>query len=64
MLGTPTIGVYADDRFLAPHLFVARHAYRLMGAGLFTTMDLGAVDALDLIPGLAATTAPRARTVQ
>lgn len=64
MLGTPTIGVYADDRFLAPHLFVARHAYRLMGAGLFTTMDLGAVDALDLIPDLAATTAPRARTVQ
>ena len=64
MLGTPTIGVYADDRFLAPHLFVARHAYRLMNAGLFTTLDLGVVDTFDLIPELAATTLPQARTVQ
>jgi hypothetical protein len=63
MLGTPTIGVYADDRFLAPHLFVAKHAYRLMGASLFTTMDLGAVGALELIPEMAAAAA-RPRTVQ
>jgi hypothetical protein len=63
MLGTPTVGVYADDRFLAPHLFVARHAYRLMGAGMFSTMDLGVMDALDLLPGPAAAPA-RARTVQ
>ena len=64
MLGTPTIGVYADDRFLAPHLFVARHAYRLMNAALFTTIDLAAVDALDLVPELAAATAQHGRTVQ
>jgi hypothetical protein len=63
MLGTPAIGVYADDRFLAPHLFVARHAYRLMGASQFTTMDLGAAGALDLIPEMAAAAAPP-RTVQ
>lgn len=48
MLGTPTVGVYADDRFLAPHLFVARHAYRLMQAAPFTTLDLRALDTLDL----------------
>ena len=64
MLGTPTIGVYADDRFLAPHLFVARHAYRLMDAGLFTTVDLAALDALDLLPDLTAAAARHGRTVQ
>lgn len=53
IVGTPAIGVYADDRFLAPHLFVARHAYRLMGAAAFTTVDLTAIDALDLVPDLA-----------
>ena len=64
MLGTPTIGVYEDDRFLAPHLFVARHAYRLMGAALFTTIDLAAVDSLDLVPDLGAETSYRAPTAQ
>ena len=64
MLGTPTIGVYADDRFLAPHLFVARHAYRLMDAALFMTLDLAAVDALDFVPELAAATTHLGRTVQ
>jgi hypothetical protein len=49
MLGVPTVGVYADDRFLATHLFVARHAYRSMGAAPFTTVDLAALDALDLV---------------
>jgi hypothetical protein len=48
MLGTPTVGVYADDRFLSNHLFVARHAYRSIGAAAFSTLDLAAVDALDL----------------
>lgn len=48
MLGTPTVGVYADDRFLAQHLFVARHAYRLMQAASFSTLDLAALDALDV----------------
>lgn len=54
MVGTPTVGVYADDRFLASHLFVARHAYRMMQAAPFTTVDLTALDALDLVPELAA----------
>ena len=64
MLGTPTIGVYEDDRFLAPHLFVARQAYRLMDAALFTTIDLAAIDSLDLVQDLAAAANHRAPTVQ
>ncbi|MBI2828979.1 MAG: hypothetical protein HYX77_06895 [Acidobacteria bacterium] len=64
MLGTPTIGVYADDRFLVPHLFAAKHAYRLMDAALFTTIDLAAVDTLDLVPELASAATHRGRTVQ
>lgn len=48
MLGTPTVGVYADDRFLSNHLYVARHAYRAIGAAPFSTLDLSAVEALDL----------------
>lgn len=64
MIGTPTIGVYADDRFLAPHLFVARHAYRLMGAAPFTTIDLAAIEALDLVPDLAAAAGARVRELQ
>jgi hypothetical protein len=58
MMGTPTIGVYADDRFLAPHLYVARHAYRLMGAARFTTIDLAAAGTLDLLPDLAVAAVP------
>ena len=46
MVGTPTVGVFADDRFLGPHLFVARHAYRQMGAAAFSTLDLSALDVL------------------
>lgn len=62
IVGTPTIGVYADDRFLAPHLFVAKHAYRLMDAAQFMTVDLAAIDALDLAPELAAAAFDRGRT--
>lgn len=64
MVGTPTIGVYADVRFLAPHLFVARYAYRAMGAAPFSTLDLSAVDALHLVPALAAAGVAGARTLQ
>ncbi len=46
MVGTPTVGVFADDRFLGPHLFVARHAYRQMGAATFSTLDLAALGVL------------------
>lgn len=39
-LGTPTIGVYADDTQLASHLFVARQATRRVGAAPFLPLDL------------------------
>jgi ADP-heptose:LPS heptosyltransferase len=58
MMGTPAIGVYADDRFLAPHLFVARQAYKAMNGASFATLDLSALDALDLVPDPAAAARP------
>ena len=30
-LGVPTVAVYDDDRLIAPHLLVARHAGALVG---------------------------------
>jgi hypothetical protein len=47
MLGVPTVAVYADDRLLTPHLYFARHAYRLMRAAPFMTIDLRTVQHLD-----------------
>lgn len=44
MLGTPTVAVYADDHFLTPHLYAARHAYASMGAAPFTSLDLNVLD--------------------
>ena len=61
IIGTPAVGVYADDRFLAPHLFVAKHAYRLMDAAAFTTLDLAAVEALDVVPPMASAGVDRRR---
>jgi hypothetical protein len=52
MLGVPTIGVFADDRLLTPHLLVARQAYRAAGAARFAALDLRAVDRLHLLEGL------------
>jgi len=43
MLGVPTVAVYADDRFLAAHLYAARYAYRRMGAARFSVVDLRAL---------------------
>jgi hypothetical protein len=45
-LGVPTVAVYADDRQLAPHLFVARQAGRRVGAADFLPLDLRAVERL------------------
>jgi hypothetical protein len=42
MCGVPTVAVYAEDRFLASHLYVARHAYRQTGAADFSVLDLHA----------------------
>lgn len=44
MLGVDTVAVYADDKFLASHLYVARHAYRLMNGASFAPLDLNALD--------------------
>ncbi len=49
MLGTDTLAVYADDHFLTPHLFAARHAYRSMRAARFTPVDLAAFDHVDVL---------------
>ena len=54
MLGVPTVAVYADDRLLAPHLYFSRHAYRLMSAAPFTTVDLRAARHLNLAAFLGA----------
>ena len=44
--GVPTVAVYADDRQLAPHLFVARQAGRRIGAADFAPLDLRALQQL------------------
>ena len=49
MLGTDTLAVYADDHFLTPHLYAARHAYASMDAARFTAMDLALLDQIDLL---------------
>jgi hypothetical protein len=48
MLGTETLAVYADDHFLTPHLYAARHAYNSMDAARFTPMDLAVLDQVDI----------------
>jgi len=45
-MGVPTVAAYADDRQLAPHLFVARQAGRRVGAAEFLPLDLRAVERL------------------
>jgi hypothetical protein len=49
MLGVDTVGVYADDRFLVSHMFVATHVYRQTRAARFDTLDLRAAMQLDLL---------------
>ena len=49
MLGTETLAVYADDHFLTPHLYAARHAYNSMDAARFTPMDLAVLDQIDIL---------------
>jgi hypothetical protein len=43
LLGVPTVAVYQDDRFLTPHLYAARYAYRYSKAATFSTLNLRAV---------------------
>jgi ADP-heptose:LPS heptosyltransferase len=42
-LGVPTVAVYDDDRLIAPHLLVARHAGALVKAAEFAPLDLRAL---------------------
>ena len=44
-----TLAVYADDHFLTPHLYAARHAYNSMDAARFTPMDLAVLDQIDIL---------------
>src|SRR6185436_4499726 len=46
MHGAETLAVFADDYLLGPHLYAARHAYRLMDAAAFTPIDLRTMDLL------------------
>lgn len=43
LLGVPAVAVYDDDRFLTPHLYAARYAYRYSKAAAFSTLNLKAV---------------------
>ena len=45
-LGVPAVGVYADDRQLAPHLLTVRQAGRRVGAADLSLLDLRAVTQL------------------
>ena len=42
-LGVDTLAVYADDRYLAAHLYAARYAYRRTGAAQFSTLNISAL---------------------
>jgi hypothetical protein len=59
-LGVPTVGVFDDDRLLAPHLLVARQAVGRAGAAEFSTLDLRALDRVGTAPPveLVGSTAP------
>jgi hypothetical protein len=46
LVGVPAVAVYADDRFLLSHLFVARQAYRYAGGAPFLPLDLQGAAAL------------------
>jgi hypothetical protein len=48
MLGTRTIAVYGDDRFLSPHLYAARQIYPLINAAPFLPVDVATIGTLGL----------------
>jgi len=49
MLGVRTVAVYADERLLTTHLYLARQVFRRMNAAPFETLDLGPALQLDLL---------------
>ena len=46
LLGIDTLAVYEDDRFLTPHLYAARYAYRYSSAARFSTLNISALRSL------------------
>jgi hypothetical protein len=48
MLGTRTIAIYGDDRFLSPHLYAARQIYPLINAAPFLPVDVATLSTLGL----------------
>lgn len=53
MLGISTVAVYADDRLLTTHLYLARQVFGHMEAAPFETLDLRAALDLDLLVPIA-----------
>jgi hypothetical protein len=49
MLGVKTVAVYADDRLLTTHLYLARQMFRRMDAAPFEALDLRAAPQLDVL---------------
>jgi hypothetical protein len=49
MMGVRTVAVYADDRLLTTHLYLARQMFQRMEAAPFETLDLRAVKKLDAL---------------
>jgi len=48
-IGVPTVAVYDDDRLIAPHLLVARHAGALVKAAEFSPLDVRALDRVGFV---------------
>ena len=48
-LGVPAVAVYDDDRLIAPHLLVARHAGALVKAAEFAPLDVRALGRLGIV---------------
>ena len=46
LLGVDTLAVYEDDRFLTPHLYAARYAFRHSDAAKFSTLNVTALRTL------------------
>ena len=61
MLGIETVAVFADDRHLKSHLFVARHAFRQLKSTFFETIDLRAVERFHLFDSKEDKTTKRGR---
>ena len=48
-LGVPAVAIYDDDRLIAPHLLVARHAGALVKAAEFAPLDVRALGRLGIV---------------